>query len=465
MPLRVLTESAKDSEYLGIGIADAITTRLANTRQIGVRPTSAVLPFKDTQSDPARVASALGVQHLLLGSVQPVEHGYRISVQLVGTDGVALWGRTFDEPPSGLALLQDHIAEQVVAALRVELSPPERARLHVRYTDNPAAYDLYLRGRSLLVNYTEANMRQAIRHFERALEMDADYALARAGIATASAWFSVRYAHEPESLAWGKRADEEARRALEQDASLADAHYALASAAGTMYGGFDWNILLDRTATALVLDRSLDLAHLARMRAYYHLGLFDEAREEGRLAKALNPSPNHEFARLEIASQLFTGHFEAAVKDATALLPQTDVPAVRHYLGLARYYVGDGIGAREMLASITRGGRPDVRAQASLASIEAALGMRREARARIAEVLRSSDMDHHVAYSLGAAVAQLGDTDESLKWLEQAADTGFPCYPWFERDPLLDPMRRQPGFVRLIARLRDAHEQARRRAQ
>ena len=73
-------------------------------------------------------------------------------------------------------------------------------------------------------------------------------------------------------------------------------------------------------------------------------------------------------------------------------------------------------------------------------------------------------MDHHVAYSLGAAVAQLGDTDESLKWLEQAADTGFPCYPWFERDPLLDPMRRQPGFVRLIARLRDAHEQARRRA-
>jgi DNA-binding winged helix-turn-helix (wHTH) protein/TolB-like protein len=152
MPLRVLTESAKDSEYLGIGIADAITTRLANTRQIGVRPTSAVLPFKDTQSDPARVASALGVQHLLLGSVQPVEHGYRISVQLVGTDGVALWGRTFDEPPSGLALLQDHIAEQVVAALRVELSPPERARLHVRYTDNAAAYDMYLRGRSLLVN-------------------------------------------------------------------------------------------------------------------------------------------------------------------------------------------------------------------------------------------------------------------------------------------------------------------------
>ena len=293
-----------------------------------------------------------------------------------------------------------------------------------------------------------------------------NYALARAGIATASAWFSVRYAHDREALAWGKRADEEARRALEQDASLADAHYALASAAGTMYGGFDWNILLDRTATALVLDRSLDLAHLARMRAYYHLGLFDEAREEGRLAQALNPSPNVEFARLEIASQLFTGRFDSAVKEATALLSRTDAPAVRHYLGLARYYVGDGTGAREMLASITRSGRPDVRAQASLASVEAALGM--QPGGTCTRLRRTAQPRTWIITWLTASarhVAQLGDTDESLKWLVQAADTGFPCYPWFERDALLDPMRRQPGFVRLLTRLRDAHEQARRRAQ
>ena len=102
---------------------------------------------------------------------------------------------------------------------------------------------------------------------------------------------------------------------------------------------------------------------------------------------------------------------------------------MRHYLGLARYYVGDASGAREMLASVTRGGGPDVRAQAALASVEAAVGMRKEARARIAEVLRSSDMDHHVAYSLGAALAQPGDAKASLPWLERAADTGFPCYP------------------------------------
>jgi DNA-binding winged helix-turn-helix (wHTH) protein/TolB-like protein/Tfp pilus assembly protein PilF len=462
MPLRVLTESAQDSAYLGVGMADAITTRLANARQIAVRPTSAVLPFKDAQSDLARIASSLGVHHLLMGTIQPGDQTIRISVQLVNAEGVAVWARQFDEPRAGLHQLQDRVAEQVVAALRVELSPPERARLHARYTRNPDAYDLYLRGRSLLVSYSEQNMREAIGYFERALGVDPEYALARAGLAVGTAWFSVRYAYETDALAWGKRADEEARRALEQDPSLADAHLAIASAAGTLYGGFDWATVLDRSAKALALDPSLDLAHVARMRALSHFGLIDEARAEARLARALNPSPNSEAARLEAAMHLFSGEFPVAAQQAAELLQRTEMPAIRQYLGLARFYTGDVAGAREMLAAATRNGHPDVRAQASLASVEAAAGLSDQARARATAIGRGSYMDHHVAYSLGAAFAQLGDVESSLRWLEQAGDTGFPCYSWFKRDRLLDPVRQQPGFVRLLARLRDAHGHARR---
>jgi DNA-binding winged helix-turn-helix (wHTH) protein/TolB-like protein len=458
LPLRVLAGSGgQDSSYIGIGIADAITTRLANIQQIGLRPTSAVLPYKDAQSDPVRVAAALGVHYLLLGTVQPAERAYRFSVQLVRADGVAVWGRTYDEPSGGLLQVQARLAEQVALALRVELSPPERARLHVRYTQNPAAYDLYLRGRVLLVNYTEANMREALAYFEQALALDERYALARAGLATGAAWFSVRYAYEDEALAWGKRADREARRALEQDPSLADARLAIASAAGTLYGGFDWKAVLDGTAAALALDASLDLAHVVRMRAFYHLGLFELAREEGQLARALNPSPSVETARLEVASQLFAGQYAIAARHATELLKQTDAPAIRQYLGLARYYMGDVAGAREMLASAMRGSQPDVRAQASLASIEAAAGMRDQALARATAVARGSYMDHHVAYSLGAAFAQLGQTSESIAWLQRAVDTGFPCYPWFERDTLLDPIRQARGFQRLLETGRRAH--------
>ena len=200
------------------------------------------------------------------------------------------------------------------------------------------------------------------------------------------------------------------------------------------------------------------------MRVYYHLGLFDEARRQGQLAQAISPTGSVEYSRLEIALCLFEGHFAAAAADATALLSRSEIPAVRHYLGLARYYVGDAAGSREMLGAIARHGRPDTRAQATLASIEAAVGMRDEARGRIRVLVRAADMDHHVAYSLGAAFAQLGEVGASMKWLNQAADTGFPCYPWYARDPLLDPLRRKPAFEELLARLRLAHQEARRRA-
>ena len=139
-------------------------------------------------------------------------------------------------------------------------------------------------------------------------------------------------------------------------------------------------------------------------------------------------------------------------------------PAIRHYLGLARYYTGDVKGAVEMLASARRGDQLDVRSQASLASIEAATGHSTEARARAAAIAGGSYMDHHVAYSLGAAFAHLGDPDVSIRWLQQAADTGFPCYPWFERDPLLDPIKQRADFTRLLQRLRSAHEDARTRS-
>ncbi len=454
LPFRVVTDDGQDAAYLGIGLADAITTRLAATRRVRVRPTSAVLPLAEAGADPARAAASLRVLHLVAGTIHVTEAAYRISVQLVAADGTAVWGRTFDEPRAALAALQDRLAGQIVEALRMELAAPVRGRVHARYTGNPGAYDLYLRGRALLVNYTEAKMHEAISAFEQALRLDPGHALARTGIATASAWFSVRYAHDQEAIAWGARADREARRALEQDAALADAHLAIASAAGTVYGGFDWTLVLDRSAEALALDPSLELGHLARMRAFYHLGLFEAAAREGRAAEALNPGRSVEQDRLEVALLLQGGQYEAAATRAEALLAETDAPVVRHYLGLARYYAGDAGGGRTMLASVARRGRPDARAQASLASIEAATGMRREARARVAAVVRGPDLDHHVAYSLGAALAQLGDPAASLTWLERAADTGFPCYPWFERDSLLDPVRDTPRFTRLMERLR-----------
>ena len=460
LPLRLVGDVAAADQHLGVGIADAIITRLAAVRQISLRPTAAVLSYAVTPAEPAQVADALAVDHVLVGTIQPTATAYRVTLQLVrGSAGEVTWARSYDVVRGSLLTLQDTIAEQVVDALRVELSAAEREKLRRRYTANAEAYELYLRGRASLVNYTEAEMKTAIEAFERAIAIDRNYALARAGLSIASAWFSIRYAYETDAFEWGSRAEQEAKAALAADPTLAEAHLALASAAGTLHGGFNWPAVIAQAADALALDPTLDLAHVVRMRAFFHLGLFDHMAAEALASRRINPLGNVEISRLEVASNLFGGAYERARDQSRALLARTDAPVIRNYLGLALHYAGDTAAARATLAAVQRGGRPDVRSQAALAGIEAAAGDPAAARARIATIEQGPYMDHHVAASLAAAWAQLGDAPKSVVWMERAAATGFACYPWFARDPLLDPVRRNPNVVEVLERLRGQHEQ------
>ena len=460
LPLRMVGEVNTGDEHLGVGIADSIITRLAAIKQIGLRPTAAVIGYADKPADTATVTKALAVGHVLFGTIQRSADTYRITLQLVQSSNEAvIWARSYDVLQGSLTNLQDTLADEVVGALRVELTPAERDRVRRRYTDNAEAYDLYLRGRASFVNYTERGMKAAITDFERALAIDPDYALARAGLAIASAWFSIRYAYEAEASEWGARAEREAKAALAGDPSLAEATLAMASAAGTQHGAFDWPVVIAEATRALAIDPTLELAYIVRMRAFYHLGLFSRMADDARAAHQLNPLGNVEIARLEVAGSLFSGAYERARKQAEALLVRSDAPIIRNYLGLAQFYSGDVAAARATLGAVTRAGRPDVRSQAALAGVEIADDDAAAARARALAIEEGPYMDHHVAYSLGAAWAQLGDARTSLKWLQNAADTGFPCYPCLAQDRLLDPIRRNPEFTALLDRLRQRYEQ------
>ncbi len=455
LPLRTVGDRDNADAHLAVGIADAIITRLTTVRQIGLRPTTAVLSYASTSAEPAKVAEALAVDHVLVGTIQRTAAAYRTTFQLVKSPpATVVWARAYEVVAADLLTLQDTIASQVVEALRIELTSGEREQLKKRYTENAVAYDLYLRGRASMVNYTEAGMKAAIDDFERAVAIDPAYALARSGLATACAWFGIRYAYETDAFRWGERAEREARAALASDPMLAEATLAIASAAGTLYGGFNWPLVIDDAARALALDPSLDLAYVMRMRAFFHLGLFDRMNDEASASRRINPLGNVEIARLEVAASLFSGAYDRARSQATTLLARTDAPVIRNYLGLAQFYLGEVASARETLTAVQRDGRPDIRSQAALASVEAAAGDRTAARRRADEVSRAPYVDHHAAYSLGAAWAQLGDAAAAVKWLQQAADTGFPCYLWLARDPLLDPIRREAAFVTLADRLR-----------
>ncbi|MGH7511553.1 MAG: protein kinase domain-containing protein [Gemmatimonadales bacterium] len=453
-----------DSGVLTIGLPDAIITRLAGVHQLRVRPTTAVLKYDGPTVDPQVAARELAVAYILTGTVQSAGERLRVSVQLLReADGAALWGAHYDLARQDLLTLQDSVAERVSGALALRMTAAEQARMYRRYTAQPAAYESYLRGRAQLARMSEAGTRGAVEDFGRALVLDPRYALARAGLAMASADMHLRFARGEEVAGWGQRAAREAARALQLDPGLAEAH--LARAAVARKTDFDWAVTLEESAQALELNPNLDLARYFRAAAFYHLGLFDDA--SGEMAQALHGDPQNRAEELRTAGVIafLQGRDREAIHNLEEARHTTSAAYADSYLSQAYFYAGDTTRSLQLLDSLWHvpSAPASARAGAILASVVASRGERGRANELIAGVLSAGYMDHHVAYSLGAAYAQLGRLDDARQWLERSVSGGFPCYPWFVRDTLLAPFRRDPGSQDFLRRLRARWEEAKAR--
>ncbi|MGH9387087.1 MAG: protein kinase domain-containing protein, partial [Vicinamibacterales bacterium] len=443
--------------FLGVGIPDAIITRLAGVEQLTLRPTNAILRYENQPVDPKDAGRALKSAYVLTGILQEAEERLRVSVQLVQVeDGAPLWGEHYDVARADLLSLQDQIARSVADALKIQMTAAERHRLFRRYTENAAAYEKYLEGRAQFSRYTPDSTRAAIASFEEALKVDPAYAPARAGVALASASMRLRFAPASEALAWSERAEREARAALELDPQLAEAHEALAGVYRAVE--FKWEETIEEGRLALALNPNLDQPYLYRAAAFYHLGLLDLVEPALKAAADVNPGLQQlavESQRTRGITALLAGRFQDAI-DAFEDVHRMSGGTTYNWLrGQAFYYTGDAARAEEILAL---GGNTasDRRSQAVLASVKAARDADTESKALVHTILDGGFIDHHIAYSLGATYAQLGDFGEARRWLEEAARTGLPCYPWFARDPLLDPLRRDPEFQRFLAGLEES---------
>jgi eukaryotic-like serine/threonine-protein kinase len=453
-----------DSGVLAIGIPDAIITRLAGVSRIRLRPTSAILRYAGQDTDPREAGRALAVEYLLAGTVQSAGDRLRVTVQLLrSTDASPLWGAHYDLARQDLLTLQDSIAERVSGALSIRMSAEEHARLYRRYTRNAAAYEAYLEGRAQLARISEQGTAAAIAAFERALALDSSYALALAGLAMASADMHLRFATGKEVKLWGQRAEAEAARAIALDTSLAEAH--LARAAVARKSEFNWERTLEESSRALELNPNLDLAHYFRAAAFYHIGLLDRAADEVRRALEVDPLNLPEQLRTKAVVDFLSGHYREAIGPLEEVRRIGSRAYVDSYLSQAYYYGGDTARAFAILDSLkdSPSAPAAARARATLASFSAARGDRARAEALTRQVTQSGYVDHHVAYSLGAAYAQLGRMSEARDWLARAVETGFPCYPWYQRDPLLEPVRKDPEGHRFMERLRESWEAARSR--
>lgn len=458
LPFQVLTDNA-DVDFLGVAIADAVTTRLAGVAQLRLRPTTAVLPYQKQGIDSVRAGRALATDYVITGTVQRNGSHFRINAQLVRvSDGASVWGESYDLTRADLLSLEDALAEQIANSLRIRITTAERQRLYRRYTDNSAAYEHYMKGRAEVLHYTEESTKAAIEAFESALRLDAKYALAHAGLATASAMMRIRFAPEAEVRSWEERAHKEAQQALMLDPDLAEAHEALASVYRN--AEFDWDRTIQESNRALELNPNLEMPHYYRAAAFYHLGLLELVEPEVRAGTDINPAARSEPLRIRGTTALFMGRFEDAERLLTELRSLSGGPISDWYLAIAVYYTGERERAQTLLLGLQRSAQAERRSQATLASFLAAAGHKRRASALVGSVVSGGYLDHHVAYSLGVAYAQMREPREALHWLRRAAETGFPCYPWFERDPLLKPLRGYPDFERYLVNLRSSWESA-----
>jgi TolB-like protein/tetratricopeptide (TPR) repeat protein len=443
--------------FLGIGIPDAIITRLAVVQHLAPRPTSAILRYENQPVEPIEVGRVLTSDYVVTGILQEVGDRLRISVQLVrARDGAPLWGYPYDVARSDLLGLQDQVAQAVADALQVRMSAMERTRLFKRYTENTAAYELYLKGRAQLSRFTPGDLTAAVASFEEAIRLDPNDAPAYGGLAMASAAIRLGGAPASEAQAWAERAERAARTALRLEPQLAEGHEALAA----VHRGveFDWDGTLEESRLALELNPNLDRPHFYRAAAFYHLGLLDLIEPELRAAVDVNPTNQIDSLTIRGNAALFSGRFREAIpllEDAERLSHNTMSSS---YLAQAYNGAGNAVQAENLLTRLDGNTPGDRRAQAVLASLLAARRERDKAMALVRNILASNYMDHHVAYSLGATYAQLGERAEATRWLTQSARDGFHCYPWFRRDRLLDPLRSDAGYQRLLAHLSQVWE-------
>jgi serine/threonine-protein kinase len=441
LPFTVLS-GAQDIGFMGIGVPDTIISRVALVKSIRIK--SALGRGKENE-DPQDRGRTLGVQYVLNGTIQKYGDHIRITPHLIRIeDGAVIPTRSSALPSGDLLRLQDEIARAVVDALPVRLTNEDRARVEAQYTQSPEAYAAYLRGRAGLAENKEPTTQTAAAHFQEAVDRDPVFVLAYTGLAMASARMRLFFAQEDEVRIWDKRAHDAANRALQLDPQLAQSHEA--AAAVLRSAEFDWSGVITEASWALEHNPTLDQSHSFLAAAFMHLGLFERASSEARLVMDLNQANVEEPLRIEGASAMYDGRFGKALNFLQQASTASNSPAEWN-LAYAHYYAGHKQEAEDMLRKIRgNSARTQRRAQATLASFLAARGAAPEAKQLIDGILAGSYMDHHVAYSLGAAYAQLEMPDEALRWLDQSRKDGFKCYPWFAQDPLLSKLRNQRRF-------------------
>ena len=450
VPFQTIAAEDKSDEYLGIGMADALITKLSNIRRIIVRPTSSVLRYLHGANDLIAVARELDVHYVLDGRLRRSGDRVRITVQLVrGQDGTPLWAAKFDEKFTDILNLEDSLSEQVAQALIERLTEEERGLLHRRGTENAQAYQAYLKGRYYWNSVAEDGLSKALVAFMEALALDPQFAHAQAGVADYYNWLGVWNVLPPsECFASAKDA---ARKALDLDPTLAEAHAAYGFAQWAY--DRDWEGAERSLARAIELDPDYPTAHQWYAYLASAQGRHEEALARIERAQKLNP-----FTSLLTASSGFVCYnarlFERCAQElqrAVRMEPKDYVSQqcfAWAYGQMGRHE--EAVAAAEKALAISPG-NPLI--EWALGSALAGAGRVDESRKIVRQMTEASETRAISSYYIAVIHAVLGDHQAALERLEQAFERRDWWMVWLAVEPRFDALRPDPRFQRLMTRV------------
>ncbi len=349
--------------------------------------------------------------------------------------------------------MQDQVSRKIAEALEVELTPSDEHRLAQASQPAGAAFELYLKGRVHLLYETRPDLAVAIESFEKARQLDPASALPVAGLADSYA--RMAYTFEPEA-GWYARAVAATDQALAIDPSLPEGRYLKGRLLWSPQRGFDHAGALREFRAAVATRPSLNEAHHWLGILFFHVALFEESHEAFRQALAINPADL--IARVHAATcRLYQGQWaEARVLCEEALDRQPDATWPHYQLAHALLRTGDRASAARAIELASNRFAAEILFHPLRAIVAALDGDRDEAVRQIALTTQNAQAFghyHHAQYDVACAHALLGDRDQAIAWLADAAGNGFPCHTFFELDPLLAQLRLDPRFVDLVARL------------
>jgi serine/threonine protein kinase/tetratricopeptide (TPR) repeat protein len=451
LPLKLLqinSEGDTDERFLGVGLTDALITRLSKMRNLVVRPTSSVLHYGN-HTDPFAAGTELGVAYILDGNIRRVGERIRVTLQLLNVaEHSTNWAEVFDERSVDVLEIEDSISEKVITSLIPYLTGDERRQLGKRGTNKPEAYEAYLRGRYHWNTFTEEGFAKAIQAYEQAIALDPTFAQAYAGIADYYNWLGV-YGVLPAQESF-QNAIQTATRAIELNEELSDAHAALAFA---LHGGnFAWQAAETHHLRALELNPHNAVAHVWYSIQLCTQGEFEKSVEHARRGIELDPLTPFNQHNLGWV-YYFARRFEESIKQYRRTIAAHPLYPLAHYgLSWGLRYVGQYDEAVRAARRSVELSHDSPFMLLTLAQTLAAAGRRQEAEEVFTNILELTAGNPLSPYHEALFYSLLGEREKALARLEIASAKHEAWQVWMGVEPVFDSLRNDSRFNEILRR-------------